>query len=95
MSAPFYSEHQHTARVPHRCAECAHEIPRRSRYTKVVRRERRAGPIDTFDICATCLAWGQALHAAPHGFWRLGLLWTCIRDYCRDVLGYDPHEARR
>jgi hypothetical protein len=91
---PFYSEHIHTARIAHTCTECAGTVPPRAKYTKVTHRLVKRGPIATFDICEACLAWGQALHNAPGGFWELGSLWFCIATYCRDFLGYDPERQR-
>lgn len=91
---PFYSEHAHKARIPHRCAECAGDVPARATYTKITVRLVKRGPILAFDVCDGCLAWGQALHAAPGGHWELGLLWDCVLTYCREVLGYDPKRQR-
>lgn len=81
------------ARKPHRCYECGDAIQPGDRYVRVA--GKWEGDFATFTRCLTCSAWMQALfaaqkHACGCSGVEFGGLWSSIREFTEEHLGYHP-----
>ena len=94
----FSSSEWRTARKTHRCEECWQSIAKGDRYRRVS--GKWEGAMFVYSLHESCSKWGQAFAAAARAAdhcdcWELGSLWSeAIPEFCREVLGYDPHERR-
>jgi hypothetical protein len=78
------------------CYECRSLIHAGQRYARVAGKWDYR--VESYVICLDCDAWGDAFAAAMRGAcgeacWPIGEMWSSVREFCSEHLGYDPQVA--
>jgi hypothetical protein len=95
LEPDFYSVEHRRARKAYVCSECPDPIERGERYAHIA--GKWDGYVDSLRMHERCHEWyvglQDAMHAPGVDFCQcvaFGELSQVMRDYCIEVLGYDP-----
>jgi len=81
------------ARKAYRCEECRGAIKPGERHVKNT--TKWEGDVSSTRSCLECEAWAKVFVEAQRrecgeGCWIVGSLWSGIREFCEEHLGYSP-----
>lgn len=85
--AEFVQSEERTARKPHKCCECGHQIEPGEVYEHV--RGKWGGEISTFDTCEMCVELREALSDYYGGCFQYGGLQEEYHEYLNETLRGD------